>query len=401
MHVVKFVIVGAVASLSALAVVSSAHAHASYNIAGYGGGLGGSTNGSDGQPPTGTGSVWTNGDPVAGEYTGHLPVMWYDGLHSTPTTRVIQTGGGVTAPPNGSLLQQANTYNGGNTELCQGGTNAGAACHTDSECPGGGYCDLQTDRVLAVGGLSWSDPDNDPVGLAPDQGWGHGLDYGLIHVTPLSTVLQNGPVTLTVTLQDDPTDGVVTRLAMALYGHWDSSATSERHQTFVTQPAPTNNPLGTTNLVLLGYAVASSSGGPVALSINVDDTYDGQYTLLVGALGGVAGQYIVTTSITSDTALGQCQDDLGTAIADADGDGVGDTADLCADTPAATAVDTNGCSQAQFCAGFDATQSTGQKECKKADWMNDEPLLNGKTQDCTVNKPKHSKPVDWTCVPTP
>ena len=422
MQVVRLVLVGAVASLSTLAVASSVHAHASYNIAGYGTGLGGSTNGADGQPELATaGAIWTNGDPLAGTpplYTGHLPVMWYSGLHSTPTTRVIQTGGGVPAPPNGSLLQQINTYNGGSTELCQGGTNAGAVCHDDSECPGGGYCDLQTDRVLAVGGVSWSDPDNSL------QGWGHGLDYGLIHVTPLNTVLQNGPVTLTVSLQDDPTDGVVTRLAMALYGNWDSSATSERHQTFVTQPTPTDNPLGTTNLKLLGYAVGSVTGGPVSLSINVDNTYNGQYTLLVGALGGVAGQYIVTTSITPDTALGQCeqdlanvgscpgslsqcqsdlgqcQSDLGTATADADGDGVGDAADLCPGTPASTEVDSDGCSRAQFCAEFDATMKLGQKECKKADWKNDEPLLSGKTQDCTVNKPKGTKPIDWTCVPT-
>ena len=371
-------------SLAAALAPAAAHAHASYNIAGYGSGLGGSTNGGDGTPGTGAGSIWTNGDPIVGEYTGNLPVMWYDGLHSTPTTRVIQTGGGVTAPANGSLLQQVNSYNAANDP------------------------DLPADRVLAVGGLSWSDPDNG------NQGWGHGLDFGLIHVTPLNTVLAGGPVTLTVSLQDDPTDGVVTRLAMALYGHWDSSTTSERHQTFTTQPAPTNDPLGATGLVLLGHAVGSSSGGPVTLSINVDDTYGGEYTLMVGALGGVAGQYIVTTSITLDAALGQCvsnaaqaqadlaqcqtdaaqwrtdlsqcEIDLAAAGADADGDGVIDSVDACPDTPAATDVDQVGCSLAQFCGTIDTSTKAGQKACKKSDWKNDEPLLGKKTADCVYDK---------------
>lgn len=373
---------------------STVHAHASYNIAGYGSGIGGSANGADGTPGKGAGSIWTNGDPIVGEYTGNLPVMWYDGLHSVPTTRVLQTGGGIAAPANGSLLQQTNAYNVANDP------------------------DLPTDRVLAVGGLSWADPDNG------GQGWGHGLDYGLIHVSPVDTILAGGPVKLTVSLQDDPTDGVVPRLAMALYGNWDSSASSSRHQTFTTQPAPTNAPLGATGLVLLGYAVGSTSGGPVTLSINVDATYGGEYTLMVGALGGVAGQYIVTTSITADTALGQCQtdaaaaataldtcttnlgtcndsldtctDDLAAASADADNDGVIDAKDTCPGTPSATSVDATGCSQAQFCGQFDVLDKTGAKSCKKADWKNDEPLLSGKTADCLADKRNTQ-----SCIPAP
>lgn len=88
----------------------------------------------------------------------------------------------------GSLLDQVTTYNAG----------------TDP--------DLLTDMVLAVGGLSWADPANS------GQGWGHGLDYGLIHVTPLDTIQADGPVSLTITLVDDPSDGGAVRLAYALSG---------------------------------------------------------------------------------------------------------------------------------------------------------------------------------------
>lgn len=360
------------------ALATDVRAHASYNIAGYGAGIGGSTNGGDGMPGVGAGSIWTNGDPIVGEYTGSLPVMWYDGIHSVPTTRVMQTGGST--PSNGSLLQQTNSYNTANDP------------------------DLPTDRVLGVGGKSWSDPDNS------NQGWGHGLDFGLIHVSPIDTLLANGPLKLTVSLQDDPTDGVSTRLAMAIYGHWDSSPSSSRHQTFVTDPAPTNDPLGATGLVLLGYAVGSASGGPVTLSIDVDATYAGEYTVLVGALGGVSGQYIMTTSLTADPVLDECLDDLASigscpadlnvceadlgtceaAAADADGDGVVDTKDACAATPAATAVDIEGCSRVQFCSAIDATVKDGKKLCERSDWKNDAPLMKlGKKhgqQDCRFEK---------------
>ena len=148
--------------------------------------------------------------------------------------------------------------------------------------------------------------------------------------------------------------------------------------------------------------------GARSLTIDVDATYNGEYTVLIGALGGVAGQYVLTSSLVADPALDQCRDDLAaigtcpadlsqcesdlaTAIADADGDGVGDAADDCPGTPAATAVDAAGCSQAQFCAAIDATvPKTGKKVCERADWRNDEPLMKlgvkKGQQDCVYDK---------------
>ena len=219
-----------------LAFAAAAHAHATYNLSGYGSGLAGSTNGADGSPASAD-AAWTNG-PVA-EYVGALPVNWYCGLHNATQVRTIQTGVAPN-PPSGSLLQQVNSYNTANDP------------------------DLPADRVLAVGGLSWSDPGN------ANQGWGHGLDYGLIHVSPLDTILANGPVTLSITVQDDPSDGVAPQLAFALYGGWDTSTTGERHQTFTTSPTPVDNPLGSAGLTLIDFAVATAPGQPLSRTYQVD-----------------------------------------------------------------------------------------------------------------------------------
>lgn len=338
--------------LCALAMAASAHAHATYNISGYGSGIGGSTNGADGMPADGTAS-WTNG-PVA-DYTGNLPVMWYAGMHSTTQVRTIQSGVAPN-PPSGSLLQQTNSYNTANDP------------------------DYPTDRVLAVGGLSWTDPGNG------DQGWGHGLDYGLIHFSPIDTLLASGPVKFTITVTDDPSDGVAPRLAFALYGGWDTSATSSRHQTFTSNPTPVNNPLGSTGLTLIDYGVATAGGQTLSRTYQLDATYGGEYTLFIGALGGVAGEYQVTITTAPDASLAVCEDALAAATVDTDGDGVIDASDDCPSTPASTAVDALGCSRAEFCATFDVSTKAGLKACKKADWNNDEPVMTKKTQDCVYDK---------------
>ncbi len=198
---------------SMFALAPSVQAHATYNLSGYGSGLPGSTNGADGSPTTDPPATWTSGG--VGEYTGSLPVNWYAGMHNPTQVRTLQTGS-VPTPASGSLLAQVESYN-------------AAVAEPDR---------LPTDRVLAVGGKSWSDPEND------GQGWGHGLDYGLIHYSPVETILANGPVNFTVTLADDPSDAVSVRLAFAIYGGWDSGTASVRHQTFITSPSPVNKSVG-------------------------------------------------------------------------------------------------------------------------------------------------------------
>jgi hypothetical protein len=417
--------------LLTLASAPSAFAHATYNIAGYGGGLGGSTNGADGDPAVDPGAVWTNGGT---SYAGKLPVMWYAGMHTDTQVRTLQTGTSP-GPASGSLLQQIESFN------------------TDNDP------DLPTDRVLAVNGRSWSDPGNG------DQGWGHGLDYGIVHYSPVGTILSNGPVNVRVTVADDPNDGATTQLAFALYGGWDVSTTAVRHQTFTTSPSPVNNPLGSQGLTLIDFAVAASAGENVEIVFPLDTTYDGRYTLFVGALGGVAGQYQVTIAtepvpvdsdgdgvddredncpadpnadqadadgdtlgdvcdpfpndpdndlvqcladlaeITADhdacheelegveaelgdamTALDNAMTALGEATADADGDGHRDQSDRCAGSEAGVEVDEAGCSLRQFCTAIDATTRAGKRACRAADWDNDEPVMKKPDRDCTYDK---------------
>jgi hypothetical protein len=356
----RFIGLGLVACACAALAAAPARSHATYNLSGYGSGLAGSTNGADGAPTAVPPAEWTNG-PVEG-YAGGLPVSWYAGMHSATQVRVIQTGLAPN-PPAGSLLQQVSSFNAANDP------------------------DLPVDRVLAVGGKSWADPDN------AGQGWGHGLDFGLIHYSPVEDVLANGPVKFTITLTDDPSDAANPRFGFALYRGWDGNPASLRHQTFVTSPAPVDDPLGASGLELVDFAVASAAGQVVSRTYDLDAETNGEYTLLVGALDGVAGQYQVTISTAADASLGLCEDDLdvceedlATAVADADGDGVGDAADACAATPAEQAVDADGCALAEFCAAHPVGTKREKKLCKLADWGNDEPAMKPKEADCTFDR---------------
>jgi hypothetical protein len=414
-------IVTAALVTAGLAAAPSAHAHATYNLAGYGAGLAGSTNGADGSP-TNDATQYTNG-PIE-NYAGGLPVNWYAGMHNTTTVRTIQTGVAPT-PASGSLLAQVTSYN-------------------DLNDP-----DLPVDRVIAVGGLSWADPENG------GQGWGHGLDYGLVHFSPLETLIADGGVTFTITLADDPSDAANTRLAFAIYGGWDTNPASVRHQTFVTSPSPVDNPLGSTGLTFMDAAVAAAPGETLERTYTLDATYGGHYTIFVAALGGVPGQYQLTVTPiqdsdgdgfpnasdncpldanadqldtdsdtigdvcdpfpnepnndlaqclvdladmtsdhdacheeleTADAALEAANAQLAAAIADADGDGRRDLDDACADTAEGADVDQGGCSAVQFCEAIVATTKDGQKICKKADWRNDEPTMKKSEADCQVEK---------------
>lgn len=452
---VRSVAARAAVALAVTAAATTAYAHATYNVNGYDSGLAGSTNGADGSLP----GSWTNGGVA--EYTGTLPVSYYIGMHNNSTVRVLQTGVSP-SPASGSLLAQTNTYNTNNDP------------------------DYPTDRVIAVGGKSWSDPANS------NNGWGHGLDYALLHVTPLATILGAGPVLLEIKLEDDPADGVTIQPAFAIYRGWDTGASSDRHQTFVTNPAPlASNPLSSTGLDLIDYAVASSAGEVLTRTYNVADMGGEEFTIFVGALGGVAGQYKLTVTprldsdgdgipnstdncplvanvsqvdtdgdldgdacdnciddanadqldtdgdtigdicdpfpldadvgaaltqcradlTTANTSLGtattalaaanaslaQCNTDLSAATADADGDGKRNADDTCPGTPASTTVDSNGCSQVQFCALFPVTTGPERAICKKADWKNDEPKMKGKEIDCKYDKDT----VSCVAVPVP
>jgi hypothetical protein len=158
-----------------------------------------------------------------------------------------------------------------------------------------------------------------------------------------------------------------------------------------------DNPLGSSGLTLIDYAVSSTAGGTLSRSYDVDPADGGHYTILIAAQGGVAGLYQLTAGLSPAGALNeqltQCQADLSETqqtldamTADADADGVPDQRDGCADTPAGQFVDQAGCSQAQFCGALPVTTKKERKACKRADWKNDEPTMNGKQADCEFVK---------------
>lgn len=360
--------------LGSLLLAASAFAHPTYNLAGNTGpGIAGSTppGATNDGAPTDNPSTWTNG--LVDGYAGALPVNWYAGMHSRAVTRNIQSGLAPN-PPSGSLLEQVFSFN----------------AVSDPDIP--------TDRVIAVGGLSWADPGND------GQGWGMGLDYGLLQFSPVVELLADGAVRFTVTLSDDPSDGVATQLAFALYGGWDTSNNASRHQSFITNPTPVDDPLGSAGLTLIDFAVASAPGETLSRTYPLTVAHDGKYTVIVGALGGVSGQYQLIAAAYPDVELTECesgsstqlaacnaaladaQGQLAAATADADADGVRDSIDQCATTPSGAPVDPSGCSQSQFCASVDVSSKRGRKLCAKSDWKNDEPTLSSKTRDCGFDK---------------
>ena len=276
-----------------LAGATGARAHATYNLSGYGSGLAGSTSGSDGSPTTAPPATWTNGGVA--DYAGNLAAQWYSGMHNATTARTIQTGTSP-SPPSGSLLQQVNTYNGANDP------------------------DLPTDAVLAVEGTSWADPSNG------GQGHGAGLDFGLIHFSPISPFAPAAPARYRVVLSlaDDPSDAVAPRLAFALYEGGDASASSSRTQTLTTDPSPTAiDPLGTSGLALVGSAVATSAGSTITRLYAIDPAGTGKYTIFVGATGGTSGQYRLSVAPKLDS----------------DGDGVADNGSVVANMIEAVPTD--------------------------------------------------------------
>lgn len=111
-----------------------------------------------------------------------------------------------------------------------------------------------------------------------------------------------------------------------------------------------------------------------------------------------------TTLTNTQTSLSTCESNLvgvetqlTSETADSDGDGVRDLDDDCPDTPSSTAVDRQGCSQAQFCGAISVLDSTGRKLCLRADWKNDEPLMKTRERDCAIDR-NLPGPADDRCV---
>jgi hypothetical protein len=84
-----------------------------------------------------------------------------------------------------------------------------------------------------------------------------------------------------------------------------------------------------------------------------------------------------------EAELAECREAPG---ADADGDGESDATDRCPSTATGEAVDGDGCSLGQFCTGIALVGRDGPRRCKRADWRNDESLMQRADADCRVAK---------------
>ena len=81
------------------------------------------------------------------------------------------------------------------------------------------------------------------------------------------------------------------------------------------------------------------------------------------------------TELAKVESLEEYNEALLALLADDDGDGILNTYDICPQTLSNEEVDLGGCSLEEFCSSFNI-----KKECKRADWKNDEPK---KAKDCT------------------
>lgn len=249
---------------------------------GYGGGVDGAINGSQGTPVANSSLVWLNGTgAVSPDYTGNLPEMWYSGQHSNATGTTLREIGSVSGGAGGTTF--VNPANSLQSRIATYDANPSNASHL-----------LPADAQIAVKGNSWLT--------------GDGLDYGVIHVscsagtgTPAENCAAAGPLNLSITLKNLNANSS-TLLGYALYGGLDSSSTSNRNAAFDgSAPGGLDHPQGSSLGLdsLLSTGVMGSASDVLSYHRLFDtaeaDRYDGRYTMIIGALNNTAdGQYYLS-----------------------------------------------------------------------------------------------------------
>jgi hypothetical protein len=82
---------------------------------------------------------------------------------------------------------------------------------------------------------------------------------------------------------------------------------------------------------------------------------------------------------------------------DSDSDGILDSLDACPGTLPSAAVDKDGCSAMQFCNGFTPfSRSPDKRDCRKADWLGNEP--KGNPKDCYIERFVRKDIADDVCT---
>lgn len=312
-----FAIAGTV--LGTLAAAPSVHAHATYNVGGYGdiSTTGGRTNGtfsngsaalggtlSGGTPnglPGGTSGgnaiaqttsaanpVWVNGTPDWMPSTVTVPSIGYLGMHGNNSTRVIETGAYSSTANTNSPLRQVYNYNNVIQNAGTGGWGTNAAtqfldqAHTTLNPNYQNY--LPSDVQLAVGGNSWAGGISDA---------NTGIDFAHIHASAGTTgnlesnLIATGANYLNITLEDDTSDAGSQQLALSLFGGWNQGP-------------------GLTGLTALTTQLATAPGGTIGLSLQLFGLdfngagTAGEYTIAIGDQSGVGGKYKLTLNTSTN-----------------------------------------------------------------------------------------------------
>lgn len=291
-----------VGALLGLAVAPAAYAHQTYNVGtlngppatatgwtysvgpNYGNGIDGAINSSQGGAPIDPANmVWRSGvGAVTPEYTGNLPEMWYSGLHNTALSYTRREIGTVSGGANGTTF----TTPGSSLDARIATWNATAGLPAGQQ--------LDPNSQIAVKGNSWLT--------------GDGLDYGVSHVscstgagTPAENCLADGNQTISWTLKN--LNSLSTSLlGIAVYGGWDTSATSNRTALFNgTALGGLNNPQGSTLGIPLWSAVMTNPTDVLTyrryFNLGEADLYNGEYTVIIGALNSTGdGQYYLSNT---------------------------------------------------------------------------------------------------------
>lgn len=134
----------------------------------------------------------------------------------------------------------------------------------------------------------------------------------------------------------------------------------------------------------LSLVPPSTNAGETTIQGRVTDTTSTTTSTTTTTTTTTSTTTSTTTTTTSTSTATTATTTLPLLCQDADGDGIADSIDICADTPAGTLVDTAGCSKPQFCARVDATTRDGRRRCRRADFQNNEPIMRPKDVDCAT-----------------
>jgi hypothetical protein len=134
-------------------------------------------------------------------------------------------------------------------------------------------------------------PANFNLSTAPDNCWGHQMNFGLLTLDKKAN--------LTITVEADASQGSGMIPGFALYRGWDSGPSSMRHDVIMFGD---DNPLGTTGLTYLGQALGGHAGETAEKTFAGLEPGNYELFVTVGTNQSSGGAYILKLGTTPTTA---------------------------------------------------------------------------------------------------